>query len=234
MCGIAGLISMDGSPLSEREIHALHAANAAMQHRGPDDEGLYITGSRSAAFAHRRLSIIDPTPEAHQPMIGACGSVLVFNGEIYNYKELIAEYKLNIPPSDTAVLLTLLETQGISILPKLRGFFSFAWCDYDKKELILARDSIGKKPLYYGISKERFVFASETRALVASGLVDVEILPDALARLSSILLRPPPKLYSERNWDAGTGLYAPSITSKQASCEPMVSLTGASCGSQRL
>src|ERR1700689_1573141 len=100
-----------------------------MQHRGPDDEGLHLSDSRIAAFAHRRLSIIDPTPEAHQPMIGARGTMLAFNGEIYNFKELIAEYNLRVPPSDTAALLSLLETQGISILDKLRGFFSFAWWD---------------------------------------------------------------------------------------------------------
>ncbi len=181
MCGIAGLLSLDRSPLSESEIRALRIANDAMRHRGPDDEGLHITGSLMAAFAHRRLSIIDPTPEAHQPMVGARGSVLVFNGEIYNFRELISEYKLNVPQSDTAVLLALLELHGISILPKLRGFFSFAWWNDNKKELILARDSIGKKPLYYGIFKERIVFASEMRALVASGLVDVELSPDAIA-----------------------------------------------------
>ncbi len=181
MCGIAGLISLDGSPLSEHEIRLLHTANDAMQHRGPDDEGLHLTDSRIAAFAHRRLSIIDPTPEAHQPMIGARGSVLVFNGEIYNFKELIAEYKLNVPPSDTAVLLALLESQGISILPKLRGFFSFAWWDDNKRELILARDAIGKKPLYYGIFNNRFVFASEIRSLVASGLAPLELSQDAIA-----------------------------------------------------
>jgi asparagine synthase (glutamine-hydrolysing) len=181
VCGIAGLISLDESPLSEKEIRSLHSANDAMQHRGPDDEGLHLTGSRIAAFAHRRLSIIDPTPEAHQPMIGPHGSVLVFNGEIYNFKELIAEYKLHVPPSDTAVLLALLESQGISILPKLRGFFSFAWWDDKKRELILARDAIGKKPLYYGIFNNRFVFASEIRALVAGGLAPLELSQDALA-----------------------------------------------------
>jgi asparagine synthase (glutamine-hydrolysing) len=181
VCGIAGLISLDDSPLSESEIRSLRTLNEAMRHRGPDDEGLHITGSQTAAFAHRRLSIIDPTPEAHQPMIGAGGSVLVFNGEIYNFKELIAEYKLHVPPSDTAVLLALLESHGISILPKLRGFFSFAWWNEGKRELILVRDSIGKKPLYYGIFNKRFVFASETCALVASGLVPIELSPEGLA-----------------------------------------------------
>jgi asparagine synthase (glutamine-hydrolysing) len=182
VCGIAGLISLDGSPLSERDFHSLGVANDSMRHRGPDDNGLNRSVSRIAAFAHRRLSIIDPTPEAHQPMIGARGTMLVFNGEIYNFRELIAEYKLNVPLSDTAVLLALLETHGISILPKLRGFFSFAWWDDNKRALILARDPIGKKPLYYGAFNNRFVFASEIRALVASGLAPLDISEDATAR----------------------------------------------------
>jgi asparagine synthase (glutamine-hydrolysing) len=181
VCGIAGLISLDGSPLSEGDLRSLRRANESMYHRGPDDEGFYHSGSQIAALAHRRLSIIDPTPDAHQPMIGPQGSALVFNGEIYNFKELISEYKLNVPPSDTAVLLTLLETIGIEILPKLRGFFSFAWWNDEKGELILARDAIGKKPLYYGNVRGRLFFASEIRALLASGFVDLELSPEALA-----------------------------------------------------
>jgi asparagine synthase (glutamine-hydrolysing) len=182
VCGIAGLLSRDDSPLGERDIHSLNVASKAMRHRGPDDDGLHISDSRLAAFAHRRLSIIDPTPEAHQPMLGARGTMLVFNGEIYNYKELITEYKLQVPPSDTAVLLSLLETRGISILSQLRGFFSFAYWDDNKRELILARDAIGKKPLYHGIFNNRFFFASEIRALVASGLSPLHLSPEALAR----------------------------------------------------
>lgn len=181
MCGIAGLLSLDGSPLGDGDIRGLATANEAMRHRGPDDGGLIVTNSRQAAFAHRRLSIIDPTPEAAQPMLGTNGNVLVFNGEIYNYKELISEFHLNVPPSDTAVLFALLETHGISILPKLRGFFSFAWWNENKRELILARDSIGKKPLYYGVSRHRFIFASELRALIASGFVPAELSHEAVA-----------------------------------------------------
>lgn len=152
-----------------------------MHHRGPDDAGFYHSGSQMAALAHRRLSIIDPTPEAHQPMIGPHGSALVFNGEIYNFKELISEYKLNVPPSDTAVLLTLLETIGIEILPKLRGFFSFAWWNDEKRDLILARDAIGKKPLYYAIVKGRIMFASEIRAIFRCDFVDLKLSSEALA-----------------------------------------------------
>ncbi|HZK76383.1 MAG TPA: asparagine synthase (glutamine-hydrolyzing) [Candidatus Kapabacteria bacterium] len=181
MCGIAGIIATNGAPIGEEETYRLHLAGEAMRHRGPDDDGLLVTASGVAAFAHRRLSIIDPTPEAHQPMSSANGNVLVFNGEIYNYKELAATYKLRVPPSDTAVLLALLELRGISILPELRGFFTFAWWNDTKRELIIARDAIGKKPLYYGMFAGGFVFASELRALVASGLVPFALSPEGLA-----------------------------------------------------
>ncbi|HET6400183.1 MAG TPA: asparagine synthase (glutamine-hydrolyzing) [Candidatus Kapabacteria bacterium] len=181
MCGIAGIIATNGAPIGEEDVSRLHRAAEAMRHRGPDDDGLFVTASGMAAFAHRRLSIIDPTPEAHQPMLGSGGNVLVFNGEIYNYRELASAYKLCVPPSDTAVLLALLELRGISILPELRGFFTFAWWNDARRELLIARDAIGKKPLYYGTFGGRFVFASELRALVSSGLAPFELSPEGLA-----------------------------------------------------
>jgi len=181
MCGIAGIISTNSSPVNKEEIFRLQLAGEAMLHRGPDDNGLLVVPSGIAAFAHRRLSIIDPTPEAHQPMVSAAGNILVFNGEIYNYKELAATYKLRVPPSDTSVLLALLELRGVSILPELRGFFTFAWWNDMRRELIIARDALGKKPLYYGTFGGRFVFASELRALVATGLVPFELSAEGLA-----------------------------------------------------
>lgn len=181
MCGIAGIIATNGAPIGEEEVSRLGFASYAMRHRGPDDDGLLSAASGMAAFAHRRLSIIDPTAEAHQPMMGSAGNVLVFNGEIYNYRELAATYKLRVPPSDTAVLLALLELRGASILPELRGFFTFAWWNDSRRELTIARDAIGKKPLYYGIFAGRFIFASELRALVASRLVPFDLSPEGLA-----------------------------------------------------
>ena len=91
MCGISGIISTNGEPIGEADVHRLERASAAMRHRGPDDDGLLVTASGMAAFAHRRLSIIDPSPEAHQPMISASGNILVFNGEIYNYQGTLHE-----------------------------------------------------------------------------------------------------------------------------------------------
>ncbi|HEY3876416.1 MAG TPA: asparagine synthase (glutamine-hydrolyzing) [Candidatus Kapabacteria bacterium] len=181
MCGIAGMISMGGSLQSERHRLVLSAMTDTMHRRGPDDAGIEFSPSGQAAFGHRRLSIIDPTPEAHQPMTSLSGNMLVFNGEIYNYKELRSTYRLNVPPSDTAVLLALLEKKGTSVLSELRGFFSFGYWKEKEQELILVRDSIGKKPLYYGTFGSTFLFASELRALFASGMVPFEISREALS-----------------------------------------------------
>src|ERR1035437_9371527 len=104
MCGIAGLISLDSKPLPEDAGKWLSAMSAALHHRGPDDRGTWLSGDHRAGLAHTRLSIIDPTPEAHQPMISAEGNAIVFNGEIYNYRELRKKHRLTVPMSDTAVL----------------------------------------------------------------------------------------------------------------------------------
>ncbi len=175
------MISTNGAPVGEEDISRLARASAAMRHRGPDDDGLLVVPSGVAAFAHRRLSIIDPTPEAHQPMVGEHGSMLVYNGEIYNYRELAAAYHLRVPPLDTAVLLALLEQHGVSILRELRGFFTFAWWNDSTRELIIARDAFGKKPLYYGEFQRRFVFSSELRALIASGLAPFALSAEGLS-----------------------------------------------------
>ncbi len=180
MCGIAGIISLDNSALSEADTQSLSRMSHAIRHRGPDDSGIFLNPARTAALAHRRLSIIDPTPEAHQPMESENGNVIIFNGEIYNYKELRSSYGLNVPLSDTAVLLALLEKKGISILKELRGFFSFGYWNEKERELTLARDSIGKKPLYYGTFQNKLIFGSELRALLASEIVPFSISREAL------------------------------------------------------
>ena len=180
MCGIAGLISLDTNPLPEDAGKRLFAMSASLAHRGPDDRGTWLSGDHRTGLAHTRLAIIDPTPEAHQPMISAKGNAIVFNGEIYNYRELREKYKLSVPMSDTAVLLALLDRHGERILSELRGFFTFAYWNDSTKELLIARDTIGKKPLYYAVRDNVLVFASEARALVRSGLVTAAISGEAL------------------------------------------------------
>jgi asparagine synthase (glutamine-hydrolysing) len=179
MCGIAGIISLDGSPLDDRTLAALEKMTSLLAHRGPDDSGVHVSPSRLCAFGHRRLSIIDLSQHAHQPY--QCGdSSLVFNGEILNYQELSSKYYREQESSDTVVLAKLLDDKGLSILPELRGFFAFAYWNEAKKELLIARDALGKKPCYYSITNDRLIFCSELRPIIASGLVAFKIDADAL------------------------------------------------------
>lgn len=179
MCGIAGIATTrptDGTGA------AVQRMAAAMAHRGPDAEGLW-TGSQ-VVLGHRRLAIIDPGPASHQPMHGADGRfVLVQNGEVYNYKELRAAlpgrpFRTN---SDTESLLAAWEAWGAESLHRLEGMFAFAVWDNQKEELVLVRDRFGEKPLYYAFRDGQLLFASEVRALLASGMVPRKLDRAALA-----------------------------------------------------
>jgi asparagine synthase (glutamine-hydrolysing) len=165
MCGIAGIIESDHQPVGTSELSYLAGK---LTHRGPDDEGIWQKGS--VGLAHRRLSIIDLSPLGKQPMISASGRfVIVFNGEIYNYKELKTELEKSgvtfRSGSDTEVLLQLFERKGKDMLRDLRGMFAFAIWDQEKKSLFFARDPLGQKPFYYRVKNGRFIFASEIKAL---------------------------------------------------------------------
>lgn len=164
MCGIAGML---GAP-SRRDLEALAAALA---HRGPDGEGIFHDPGAGIGLVHRRLAIIDPTAAAAQPM-ASCGGryTIVFNGEIYNYRALAAElagqgYALN-KDSDTAVIAPLYDRHGLDCLARLDGIFAFALWDARERELIVARDALGVKPLYYTARDGRLAFASELKALL--------------------------------------------------------------------
>ena len=148
-------------------------------------DGLFQIG-----FAHRRLSILDLTPHGHQPLVSPSGnSVLAFNGEIYNYEEvatwLVAErgapQRLISERSDSHVLHFLLQHEGLSSLPLLRGMFAFAWLDLESGQLHLVRDRYGIKPLYYTINEGGIAFASELKALLAAGLAPAEVEAKTLA-----------------------------------------------------
>ena len=208
MCGIAGIVSLKGAPFDLTIESRLCAMSEALRHRGPDDDGIYISPDRRIAFSHRRLAIIDPTFEGHQPMISPNGNVLIFNGEIYNYRELRKQYDLDTPLSDTAVLLALLEQFGKKILPELRGFFTFAFWDNARKELFIARDAIGKKPLYYSSINGLFLFASELRALLQSGLIPFSISREGIGHYLRYYSVPNPDtlIESVRSLPPGTTL----------------------------
>jgi asparagine synthase (glutamine-hydrolysing) len=172
MCGIAGFSYPSGSSST-----AIVAARDALSHRGPDDSGLFEDLAHGIGLAHTRLSILDLSLLGHQPMQSADSRVvLVFNGEIYNFRELRTfleekNYALR-GQSDTEVLLQLYlahrqETAGVpNLLRKLNGIFAFAIWDADKEALLLARDAMGVKPLYFSATEKGFAFASEIKALV--------------------------------------------------------------------
>jgi asparagine synthase (glutamine-hydrolysing) len=173
MCGIGGKLYFDPARPVEREI--LERMNAALAHRGPDDSGIYCDGSMG--LAHRRLSIIDLSPAGHQPMSNEDGTIwIVFNGEIYNFQELrsrLAEQGHRFRSrTDTEVILHLYEERGVGCLESLRGMFAFAIWDAPRRQLFLARDRLGKKPLCYHQDAEAFRFASEAKAILQDPAVD--------------------------------------------------------------
>jgi len=181
MCGIAGALNLDGSPLTD---HALvWRMTRALAHRGPDDEGVHLEGP--AGLGHRRLAILDLSPGGHQPMRdSASGRVLVYNGEIYNFRELreaaqpqAGEFFTNC---DTEVLLKIAEFDDTRWLHGLNGMFAFGLWDPTRRELLLGRDRLGIKPLYWTVAGGRFLFASEIKALLAVPEVSRRIRPEAL------------------------------------------------------
>jgi asparagine synthase (glutamine-hydrolysing) len=166
MCGICGKINLNNEPIDEALLRKM---TSCLSHRGPDDEGLYIKGNVS--LGHRRLSIIDLSQFAHQPMSNEDGTIwIVYNGEIYNFLELrdvlIKKGHTFRSRSDTETIIHLYEEYGPECLVYLKGMFAFALWDVKKQLLFLARDRIGKKPLYYWHSPNTFVFVSEIKSIL--------------------------------------------------------------------
>ncbi|WP_166207639.1 asparagine synthase (glutamine-hydrolyzing) [Bradyrhizobium septentrionale] len=167
MCGVAGILNLDGRPVSS---HVLRAMTQAIAHRGPDGEGQWIDGS--IGLGHRRLAIIDLSPTGAQPMQTADGRfVISYNGEIYNYRELRAELEAQghvfRSSSDTEVLLQAIAAWGLGALQRFNGMFAFALWDRKERRLTLARDRYGIKPLYYWLGGNQLLFASESKAFRA-------------------------------------------------------------------
>lgn len=184
MCGIAGFV---GALAEDRAQSAVAAMLTAQAHRGPDDSGqtLVRAGPYVVAFGNRRLAVIDISPLGHQPMTNPdTGDIIVYNGEVYNSPEirrtLCASGFRFRGRSDTESILRAYEHWGVSFLDRLRGMFSIAIWDARQQYLLLARDHFGIKPLYYAGGIPGCLFASEVRALVASGLVARRIDQQAL------------------------------------------------------
>jgi asparagine synthase (glutamine-hydrolysing) len=186
MCGIAGIFASQMAD-GERLDAALAKLQQALRHRGPDDEGRWRSPGGTARLVHTRLSILDLSAAGHQPMVSADGNIgIVFNGEIYNFRELRAELERDgtvfHTRSDTEVLLRLYEREGRGMVGRLRGMFAFAIWDEQEGRAFLARDPLGIKPLYYTQSDGMLAFASELGALQKAGLAGGDLDAGALMR----------------------------------------------------
>ncbi|MEO6902841.1 MAG: asparagine synthase (glutamine-hydrolyzing) [Bacteroidia bacterium] len=172
MCGIAGIYKLDDSSVSEQELKNM---TDIISHRGPDGEGQWINNKQKIGFGHRRLSIIDLSDKAKQPMHYANGQyTITFNGEIYNYIELKEDlikrgYVFN-SSSDTEVLLALFDLKKEKCLDDLDGMFAFAIWDEKEQKLFCARDRFGEKPFHYFFNNKTFVFASEIKQFWPIGI----------------------------------------------------------------
>ena len=183
MCGITGILEI--GKCRESLLSDIKLMNNVLQHRGPDDEGVWVDDIHPIGLGHRRLSILELSESGHQPMTSLCGRYhIVFNGEIYNHIELrnllsnsaiFSRIRWN-GNSDTETLLACISTWGVRrTLENVRGMFAFALWDKEEASLTLARDRIGEKPLYYGIQNNFFIFASELKAVCAYPLFKKEI-----------------------------------------------------------
>ena len=182
MCGIAGAILSSGSDA----IGPVRSMCAQMQRRGPDAMGEWVNDDGSVCFGHRRLSIIDLDARANQPLASSDGRhLIVFNGEIYNYKTLRESLKRDgvtlRTSSDTEAILELYRKEGVAVFSQLRGMFALAIWDVEENSIVFARDPYGIKPLYIAKTSKGLLFASQVKALVASGLVSRTINNGAVA-----------------------------------------------------
>jgi asparagine synthase (glutamine-hydrolysing) len=206
MCGIAGF----SGDFDERLLARM---GSAIAHRGPDDHGSWFDAAHRVGLAHRRLSIIDLSPRGHQPMWDVTRTVAtVYNGEIYNYRELRDElvadgYRFD-SQCDTEVLLNLYLRDGAKMLERLNGIYAFALWDTRRHELLVARDGLGVKPLYYAATARGVLFASELKALLQEPSIDRSLDPEALRSHLTYLWCPSPitMLKSVRKLPPGTAL----------------------------
>jgi asparagine synthase (glutamine-hydrolysing) len=167
MCGIAGIINFNAE--QPVDLERLRRMGDVLRHRGPDGEGLWTEGP--VGLAHRRLSIVDITGGAQPMTTGNENAWIVFNGEIYNHPELKPQLEARghryRTRSDTETILHIYMDAGEACVEQLQGMFAFALWDRHRQELLLARDRLGIKPLYYAVTEHHLLFASEVKAILA-------------------------------------------------------------------
>ena len=194
MCGIAGVFEY-GTASGQVSSDVVVAMRDTLIHRGPDGEGLYLSEDRRVGLGHRRLAIVDIAGGA-QPMTGRDGSVLVFNGEIYNYpairRQLEADGVQFRTTCDTEVILHLYERFGLTCVDHLEGMFAFALWDPNLKRMCFARDPIGEKPLYWAERGGRLIFGSEIKAILEHPSVTAEVDQSQIGPYLANLVTPGP------------------------------------------
>jgi len=188
VCGIAGILRQDGA--SPEDLSRLKAMTQRLAHRGPDDSGhISIDGKPSIVLGHRRLAVVDLSDAAHQPFADESGQlVLVYNGEVFNYVELREELRaLGFSfrsESDTEVVLRAYQAWGRACVKRFNGMWAFALWDARSRELFCSRDRFGIKPFYYWTDRDRFIFASEIKGVLAgldgAPAVNGDVLADYL------------------------------------------------------
>lgn len=212
MCGIAGVVVFSNSGFRVSESYVSDMRDS-MSHRGPDGAGAWISPNRRVGFGHRRLSIIDLSEAARQPMSNANGTIwLAYNGEIYNHAEIRAELKSlgdlewKTNHSDTEVIIHAYERWGHECVQRFRGMFAFALWDERCRELWLVRDRLGIKPLYYSLHHGRLTFASEIKALLQDPDQGRAVSEEAFYHYLSFLATPAPQTLFQgiRKLESGT------------------------------
>ncbi|MCJ8502482.1 asparagine synthase (glutamine-hydrolyzing) [Desulfatitalea alkaliphila] len=209
MCGIVGFFSRNDFVSLSRD---LLTARDALKHRGPDDAGIFMDSSSGIGLGHRRLSIIDLSDAGRQPMSDADRRVwVVYNGEVYNFKEIRAElsalghvFRGN---SDTEVVLEAYIAWGVGCFGKFEGMFALAIWDGRKRHLVLARDPLGIKPLYFYKKDDQLLFASELKAIMAFNAFDRDVDEDAVSLLLHYQYIPTPRTVFKNTWKLQPGTY---------------------------
>src|SRR6185369_5095251 len=197
MCGICGIYEYGVSQGGVAESLVARMRDT-MSHRGPDDAGVYITEDRRIGLGNRRLAIVDLSPAGHNPMPNEDGRVwITFNGEIYNHESLRPALEAKghryRSRTDTETIIHLYEERGLDFVQELEGDFAIALWDENGKRLVLARDRIGVKPLYYTVSDGRLIFASEIKAILEHPAVSRDVDEEALYHYLTFLTTPAPQ-----------------------------------------